>query len=269
MNSELDAALGFLARIDRALAGELVPLGWGIGVVDRERPLVWDANYVRAERTAELEAAYLAETTEPLFAERGVANRMVVVEDEREGKRLAPGFEALGWLPVHRVVMVSRSQPVAPQHRVEELSVAEFRQARREVGLADPPGDADPATLPALLDQLASRGELVGDAVDERHFAVLAGGRLAAFCELYSRDGIGQVELVTTRPEYRNRGYGRAIVSAAVAASRDQGDELVFLVALADDWPRQLYERIGFQPAGLVHRFCRPARGQRTSSVPS
>ena len=71
MNAELDAALGFLARIDRAVAGELVPLDWGTGVFDRERPLVWDANYVRAERTAELEAAYLAEAAEPLFVERG------------------------------------------------------------------------------------------------------------------------------------------------------------------------------------------------------
>jgi ribosomal protein S18 acetylase RimI-like enzyme len=268
-SGELDAALGFLARIDRAVAGELVPLGWGTVVFDRERPLVWDANYVRAERTAELEAAYLAEAAEPLFVERGVANRMVVVEDERPGKRLAPGFEALGWLPVHRVVMVSRSQPAAPEHRVEEVSVAELRQARRELELAEPPRDADPATLPSLLDQLATRDELVGRAVDERRFAVLAGGRPAAFCKLYSRDGIGQVELVTTRPEYRNRGYGRAIVCAAVAASRDQGDELVFLVALADDWPRRLYRRIGFQQVGLIHRFCRPARGQRTNSVPS
>ncbi len=269
MSAELDAALRFLARIDEAVAGELVPLGWGTGVFDRERPLAWDANYVRAERTAELEAGYLAGTAEPLFAERRLAHAMVVVQDEREGKRLAPGFEALGWLPRHEVVMVSTSPPGAPQHAVEEVSVGELRQARREVELAEPPGDADPAILPSLLDQLASRDELVAGVVDERRFAVLADGRPAAFCELYSHDGIGQIELVTTRPEHRNRGYGRAIVCAAVAAARDQGDELVFLVALADDWPRQLYRRIGFEPAGLIHRFRRAALGQRDSSVPS
>jgi GNAT superfamily N-acetyltransferase len=269
MSAELDAALRFLARIDQAVAGELVPLGWGTGLFDRERPLVWDANYVRAERTAELEAAHLAETAEPLFAERRLAHGMVAVQDDREGERLAPGFEALGWLRRHEVVMVSRSRPGAPQHRVEEVSVAELRRARREVELAEPPGDADPAMVPSLLDQLASRDELVARVVDERRFAVLVDGRAAAFCELYSHDRIGQIELVTTRPEHRNRGYGRAIVSAAVAAARDQGDELVFLVALADDWPRQLYRRIGFEPAGLIHRFRRPARSQRASSVPS
>ena len=269
MSAELDAALRFLARVDDAVAGELVPLGWGTGVFDRARPLVWDGNYVRAEWTAELEAAYLAGSAEPLFAERGLAHRMAVVPDEREGKRLAPGFEALGWRRAHEVVMVSRIQPTAPRHKVEQVSVAELRQARREVELAEPPGDADPAVLPSLLDQLASRDELIAGAVDKRHLAVLADGRPVAFCELYSRDAVGQIELVTTRPEHRNRGYGRAIVSAAVAASREQGDELTFLVALADDWPQELYRRLGFEPAGLIHRFRRPARGQRRSSVPS
>jgi GNAT superfamily N-acetyltransferase len=269
MSAELDAALRFLARVDEAVAGELIPLDWGMGVFDRQRPLVWDGNYVRAERTAKLEAPDLVGIAEPLFAERGVAHRMVLAYDQREGKRLDPGFEALGWLPRHEVVMVSGRQPAAPKHRVEELSVAQLREARREVELAEPPGDADPAILPTLLDQLASRDELVAEVVDERRFGVVVDGRPVAFCELYSRDGIGQVELVTTRPEHRNRGYGRATVSAATAASREQGDELTFLVALADDWPRELYGRLGFEPAGLIHRFRRPARGQRTSSVPS
>jgi ribosomal protein S18 acetylase RimI-like enzyme len=269
MSAELDAALRFLARIDDTVAGELVPLGWGTGVFDRRRPLVWDANYVRAERTSGLEAGYLAGLAEALFAERRLAHRMLVMHDDREGKRLAPAFDALGWLPRHEVVMILTRQPAAPQHRVEEVSVAELRQARREVELAEPPSDADPAILPTLLDQLASRDELIAAAVGERRFAVLADGQPVAFCELYSHDGIGQVELVTTRPEHRNRGYGRAVVSAAVAASRDQGDDLIFLVALSDDWPRKLYHRMGFEPAGMIHRFRRPARGQRTSSVPS
>jgi ribosomal protein S18 acetylase RimI-like enzyme len=269
VSAELDAALRFLAHVDDAVAGELVALGWGTGVFDRARPLVWDGNYVRAERTAELEAAYLAGSAEPLFTERGLAHRMAVVPDEREGKRLAPGFEALGWRRAHEVVMVSRVQPTAPRHQVEQVSVAELRQARREVELAEPPSDADPAVLPSLLDQLADRDELIAGAVNKRHLAVLADGRPVAFCELYSRDRVGQIELVTTRPEHRNRGYGRAIVSAAVAASREQGDQLTFLVALADDWPQALYRRLGFEPAGLIHRFRRPVRPQRRSSVPS
>jgi ribosomal protein S18 acetylase RimI-like enzyme len=268
MSAELDAALRFLARVDDAVAGELVPLDWGTGVFDRERPLVWDGNYVRAARTAGLEALDLAGSAEPLFAERGVAHRMVLVNDEREGKRLGPGFEALGWLPRPEVVMASKGRPANPKHRVEEVSVDQLRRARREVELAEPPGDADPAVLPTLLDQLASRDELIREVVGERRFAVLVDGRPAAFCMLYSRDGIGQVELVTTKPEHRNRGYGRAIVCAATAASWEQGNELTFLVALADDWPRQLYRRLGFEPAGLIHRFRRPARGQRTSSLP-
>ena len=40
MGCELDTALSFLASLDDAVAGEVVPLGWGTGVFDRERPRV-------------------------------------------------------------------------------------------------------------------------------------------------------------------------------------------------------------------------------------
>ncbi len=268
MSAELQAALRFLAGVDDGIAGELVRSEWGTGVFDRERPLAWDGNYVRAERTAGREASAMVELAEPLFAERGLRHRMAVVHDQHEGERLAPGFGRLGWEPAHEVVMVSRRRPGPPKHRVEEVSDAQLQRARREVELAEPPGDADPASLPTLLDQLASRDRLIAHVVEERHFAVVVDGHPAAFCMLYWRDGVGQVELVTTKPEHRNRGYGSAVVCAATAASRELGNGLTFLVALADDWPRELYERLGFQPAGLLYRFRRPPP-QRTSSVPS
>jgi len=179
VSAELDAALRFLARVDDAVAGELVQLGWGTGVFDRARPLVWDGNYVRAELTAELEAAYLAGSAEPLFAERGLAHRMAVVPDEREGKRLAPGFEALGWRRAHEVVMVSRIQPTAPRHQVEQVSVAGLRQARREVELAEPPGDADPARVAVSGPLARSR---VGGAAREDVFGRPSG---VEFCRIF------------------------------------------------------------------------------------
>jgi ribosomal protein S18 acetylase RimI-like enzyme len=268
MSAELRAALRFLARVDDAIAGELVSLEWGTGVFDRERPLVWDGNYVRAERMTGLEAPAIAESVESLFAERGLRHRTAVVHDQHEGERLAPGFGRLGWKPAHDVVMVSRRQPAAPLHPVERISTTEFQAVRRAVDVAEPPGDADPAILPELIDQLASRDELIRAKVAEQRFAVVVKGQPVSTCVLYSHDGVGQVELVITRPEHRNRGYARAVVSAAAAASQARGDKLTFLVALADDWPRELYERLGFRPAGLLYRFRRPPP-QRRSSVPS
>ena len=42
------------------------------------------------------------------------------------------------------------------------------------------------------------------------------------------------------------------MVSAAVDAAVAAGHELVFLVADADDWPRDLYAKLGFREIGRV-----------------
>ena len=40
-----------------------------------------------------------------------------------------------------------------------------------------------------------------------------------------------------------------------MGASVERGDQLTFLVALVDDWPREMYRRLGFEAVGVVHRF--------------
>jgi hypothetical protein len=47
------------------------------------------------------------------------------------------------------------------------------------------------------------------------------------------------------------------VVSAAVAASRAAGHALTFISAHEDDWPRQLYARLGFGVVGTISRFRR------------
>jgi predicted GNAT family acetyltransferase len=82
-------------------------------------------------------------------------------------------------------------------------------------------------------------------------------GSLAAITVLYSDGSVAQVEDVYTVPEERNRGHARALVTKAVEVARAVGYELVFIVADADDWPRHLYRRIGFEPVGrtwALHR---------------
>ena len=85
----------------------------------------------------------------------------------------------------------------------------------------------------------------------------MAEGEPGAACVLYELDGIGQVETVVTRPEVRGRGLARAAILAAVEASRGAGHELTFIVADADDWPWQLYERLGFDRIGEASSFLR------------
>jgi ribosomal protein S18 acetylase RimI-like enzyme len=81
-------------------------------------------------------------------------------------------------------------------------------------------------------------------------------GSLAAITQLFTDGGAGQVEHVYTRPDCRGRGYARALVTHAAAQARAAGYEPSFIVADDNDWPQQLYGRIGFEPLGrtwLLH----------------
>jgi ribosomal protein S18 acetylase RimI-like enzyme len=256
--TESAAARSFLARLDDAAAGELVSLGWGTGIFDRHRPMVWDANYVRVEPDAGLSAEMIADGVEPLFVERGLDHRAVLLIDQSALEDRETGFDGLGWESDREVVMALRDAPAPPRHRVEEISPDAFRGARRVVELAELPGDRGSEAVPAFVDQTISRDDAIASFASVRYLGVVDGGEVVAFCVLYSRDGIGQIELVTTIHEHRGRGYGRAIVLAASAASIERGNRLTFLVALADDWPRKLYSRLGFAEIGGQTRIRRP-----------
>ena len=88
-----------------------------------------------------------------------------------------------------------------------------------------------------------------------RYFGAPAEGPVLSYAKLYCRRGVGQVEDVATVPAARGRGLARAAVLAAVEASRAAGDDLTFLVADDDGWPKELYAKLGFDRVGLIHKF--------------
>jgi hypothetical protein len=45
------------------------------------------------------------------------------------------------------------------------------------------------------------------------------------------------------------------VVSGALSASEAEGHDLTFLLADEADWPKQLYEKLGFDAAGSVYEF--------------
>jgi ribosomal protein S18 acetylase RimI-like enzyme len=94
--------------------------------------------------------------------------------------------------------------------------------------------------------------------VETRFFAAIVDGEPVSWADLYLADGVAQVEDVATLEAYRNRGLASAVVTAAVRAAEEAGAELIFLVADEDDWPKELYVRLGFEAIGRVHDFVRP-----------
>ncbi len=99
-------------------------------------------------------------------------------------------------------------------------------------------------------------------AVDVRYFAARVDGGIASYCELFSNDKTGQIESVMTLEGSRRRGLAKAIVTHALAESRAAGHDFTFLLAEAEDWPRELYRKLGFEAVGSIWSFFRPPPGR-------
>jgi ribosomal protein S18 acetylase RimI-like enzyme len=152
----------------------------------------------------------------------------------------------------------------------------------------EPPSDAPAPTIETTADALAPiwaagiRSEPFGrdeevvrqlvaaqrgraNAVAVRYFASQSdGGEIAAYCELFSDGRTAQIESVMTLPALRGRGHGRAVVRRALVEALAAGHDLVFLLADDEDWPKELYTKLGFEPLGRVWDFVRePVRPPR------
>ena len=78
---------------------------------------------------------------------------------------------------------------------------------------------------------------------------------LLAITKLRTAGGIAQVEDVYTVPEARGRGFARTLVSHGGRARSGRSPDLIFITADDNDWPQQLYARIGFRPLGRIWLF--------------
>ena len=170
----------------------------------------------------------------------------------------ATDARAAGWTVERHVAMVPRRSPdrPPPPFEVAELPVARTASARRAAMRDEPWGD------PATIDSVLAANEALSVARREREFASLADGDPVSMAKLFTdpEGVIGQVEDVVTVPLARNRGHARSVVAAALAASREAGHELTFLWADEDDWPRRLYDKLGWDVVGRRWRLRRVVR---------
>ena len=86
---------------------------------------------------------------------------------------------------------------------------------------------------------------------------VVRGEKIVGVAVLIEDPGTIWVSQLAVARAHRGRGLARAVVLRAIEASRLAQHELTFLVADEDDWPRRLYERLGFETIGRVHYFAK------------
>jgi RimJ/RimL family protein N-acetyltransferase len=238
----IDRIHAFRTALQDAAAEQRVPAAHGTGLFAPSVREVYDMNYVRAEQPAPAEQ--LIADAEQLMED--YFHRRVILE--RADGDAATGFRAHGWTVVPHLIMARTREPDrrVDLSMVREVSFSELADARHEVTVGEPWGDDE---ISSLLDE-AKR--LIMRAVPTRFFAAFADGEVAAYCEVRSDGGVAQVEDVNTLPRFRGRGLGRAVVQRAVDEARATND-IVYLEALAEDWPQQLYAKLGFDVVGERH----------------
>ena len=254
--TELERCITLLREIDRRAAKNQVPFRFGTAYLHDEVPRVWSRNYLSLERDLESATAGLVSAeADRVLGEAGVAHRKIEVSDSEVGERLAPGLAKLGWQVECDVVMVARRQPdrEADLSLVDEVEPEELEPVWSEANRSE--GQIDDEEV---IRELADGKRVLASAIDVRFFAARAGGEIGAYCELYAHAGTGQIENVLTLERFRNRGLARALVLLALGKSRAAGNDLTFLLANRDDWPKELYSKLGFDEVGLVYDFLRP-----------
>lgn len=253
MTREAQRLAEFLRAFDAASAMHVVPWAFGTGFFRDDMPRVHDLNFVRLDAGGEPGARRLADAADEAYADRGLRHRKVMAYDER-GERLRREFAALGWDTERDVVMVLRAGRPAPDRpRGEEVGVEDVMRMR-EIALRS----ESYVTDDDLLRQLVDKDRVFHDARSARHFAVRSdAGEVVAACDLYTDGRIGQIEDVGTLVEHRGHGHATAVVLAAIDASLAAGHEITFLIADDEDWPKEMYARLGFEPVSYVYEFWR------------
>jgi ribosomal protein S18 acetylase RimI-like enzyme len=249
--SDFERAVAFMDELDERCAGRIIPFSHGRAYVDERLPLVHDLNYLRATKPGAT-AGQLAGETERIQGRLGHRHRRVNFWDTAEAERLEPEFVALGWRPQRFVAMVHRrNSGRVPQAEAREVDYDTLRPVWTAGIMSEPFAKGDRE----LVRQLIELKAVTVRAAPTRFFAAFADGEVASYCDLYSLGGVGQIEAVLTLPEHRGKGLASAVVLAALDASRDAGNDLTFLVADADDWPKELYAKLGFETVGRYERF--------------
>jgi GNAT superfamily N-acetyltransferase len=245
MNKQLARAYAFLARGDM-YGSRSVASSVGTAVYLDELPRRLDANFLQVERggPAEIEAE----------AKR-LERRMLFLPDPELGERVAPFFAERGWHVNRVTVMAQQREPSrdADLTLVDEVVEQDLRPARAELNAGRPWGE------PEVMAELFAGKHLIGSLMEARFFAVRVDGQVVSYTDLYQDGPEAQVEDVGTLPAHRGCGYATAVVLAAIHAARERGAEFVFLVADREDWPKELYGKLGFEELGYYVKLVHPS----------
>lgn len=250
-DQSMELILRFMRRTIELSADELraVPGGWVVKTPSLAA--AWGLNHLRLSQPMSFgEVLALAEE------ELGyLSYRHVVVEDAEAQRELEPAFTTAGWKADREVLMALERGPdrAVDSSAVVDVDHASLQALLTRWTLEDHP-ETTPETMRELLDFYARETRARGD----RGFSIVGeGGSAAAMTKLRAAENVAQIEDVYTVPEARGQGFARALVTHAVTVAGADSPDLIFIMADDNDWPKELYARIGFEPVGRLLQFHR------------
>lgn len=233
---------------ERAVAGRTEPWRCGTAFFNDAYPVKYALNFLRVDRPCDATAAEMAAEADRV--QKDLSHRRINGFAEVEG--LAEDFRGLGW-DVVKLLFMGHDGTV--RHRssctVDAVPFETVRQAMIEWTASEENNPTEVAV------QLADSRTALIEAIDVTFYAAYIDGRIAGWCEAYLLGDVAQVENVVTLPNFRNRGAASAVVDRALDDAYGRGATFAFLIADYDDWPKDLYERLGFSAIGRMWEFTR------------
>ena len=225
------------------LSTRVVPSRFGVGYLDDDFPTRYYSNFLLADRGLEdATADRLIEEADQVLADR--AHLRIIIRDEGVGAALEPTFAQRGLEASHDVVMVHRRSPDRPgpipvaQRTFDEVASLILETYREEGTSAD------------VADHFTQQHGKFEQVIGARFFTASVAGEPAGLCELHRDATDAMVENVFTLERARGHGVARSVVLRAIEVARDEGAGRVFIVTDEDDWPKELYARLGFDRIG-------------------
>lgn len=227
---------------------EVVRLDVGRVIRQPAFPHVYDANLVRR---ASFPLENLDETLERLQAplrEIGARHLQLTLDGADLPESIGPALRRRGFVRDRLLAMTLEGplergrapgvhlRAVPDEATWDQFAYAMDRMNREEAWYA-------PSVSREIVGSLRMKAELGA----LRLFVAERDGRLVGTVGLALHRGVGAIVSVGTLPDARRRGVGATLVVDMVDRARSAGADLIYLIARADDSPKDMYRKLGFK----------------------